>query len=270
MATSKPGFGEISTLQLMRLIGTPDAPVIIDVCLPEDVALDPVRVPTSIAVPHHDLSCIPALAAGRDCVVLCQKGKKLSHGAAAHLRAMGLRTEVLAGGMHAWRDDGLPAIPIANLPDQPVWVTRHRPKIDRIACPWLITRFVDPRARFLYVPPKEVAAVAENFDAIAFDTVDAPFTHQKDACTFDALLDHFDLRIPPLDRLAGIVRAADLGVPEHSPEAAGLLAMSVGLSRQYKDDQAQLSAALPLYDALYRWARDGQSETHDWANEVQP
>lgn len=266
---SKPGFGEIAAQQLMRLIGLPDAPMIIDVCVPEDVALDPVRIPTSISANHRDLSHIPDLASGRDCVVVCQKGKKLSHGAAAQLRAMGLRVEVLSGGMQGWRAATMPATPITALPQTPLWVTRHRPKIDRLACPWLIRRFVDPTAKFLYVPPQEVMAVAEKFDALAFDIPDAPFTHHGPHCTFDALIKHYDLTIPALDRLAQIVRSADTGKADTVPEAAGLLAVSVGLSRQYKDDQAQLCAAMPVYDALYRWARDGQAETHDWADEVQ-
>jgi hypothetical protein len=142
-------------------------------------------------------------------------------------------------------------------------VTRHRPKIARSACPWLIRRFVDPDARVLFVPPAEVALVAEKFDAIPFDVPDVAFTHTEGRCTFDAVLDHFNLRTPALDRLSRVIRAADTD-DASVPEAAGLLAMSVGLSRLFNDDQAQLEAALPLYDALYRWARDGQDETHDW------
>ncbi len=268
MATPKPGFDEISPAQLMRLIGLPDAPVVIDVCLPEDVALDPVRIPTAVSATHGDLEALLNLSADRHCVVVCQKGKKLSHGAAALLRAHGRTVDVLAGGMTAWRAAGLPAIPIDRLPNRPLWVTRHRPKIDRLACPWLIRRFVDPSAKVLYVPPAEVDAVSEKFGAIAFDTPTAAFTHRDEKCTFDAIIDHFDLHTPALDCLAKVIRAADTGAARMVPEAAGLLAFSVGLSRQFKDDQTLLEAALPFYDALYRWARDGQGETHDWAEEV--
>ena len=123
-----------------------------------------------------------------------------------------------------------------------------------------------PKADILFVPPADVALVAEKFEATAFDCDSAPFAHKGAACTFDALLDHFALHSPALDRLAQVVRAADTG--RHDvPQAAGLLALSVGLSRQYKDDHAQLAAALPLYDALYRWARDGADETHASAPE---
>ena len=270
MALPKAGFGEISPLQLMRLIGLPDAPLILDTCLPEDVALDPVRIPTAVPVAHTDLDDVVAAAAGRRCVVVCQKGKKLSHGVAAHLRANGIAAEVLCGGMVAWRAADLPAIPLDRLPKGSRWVTRHRPKIDRLACPWLIRRFIDPAADILYVPPSEVSAVAQKFEAIAFDTPEADFTHQGTRCTFDALLDHFDLRTSALDRVSDVVRAADTGTPDMVPEAAGLLAISVGLSRQFKDDQSQLAAALPLYDALYRWSRDGHTESHDWTEESQP
>ena len=260
----KPGFTEISPKQLMRLIGTPDCPVILDVCIPDDVAENPYRIPTSVSVRHNDLDdLIPSLA-NQHVIVVCQKGKKLSHGTAAILRARGIKAEVLAGGMLAWLATDSPRVPIASLPTSQTWVTRHRPKIDRIACPWLIKRFIDPAAAILFVPPSEVALVAEKFDATAFDVPDTHFSHSDRRCTFDTMLDHFHLDTAPLRKMADIIRAADTDDTAQVPEAAGLLALSVGFSRMYSDDQAQLTAALPLYDALYRWARDGQAETHDW------
>ena len=175
---------------------------------------------------------------------------------------------MLAGGNMSWRDAGLPRVPIAALPPRSngatAWVTRHRPKIDRIACPWLIRRFVDPSARFLFVPPSEVAAVAERFDATPFDTQDTFWSHRGPACTFDVMVDEFGLSHPALDRLATVVRAADTNCHDLAPEAAGLLAISVGLSRAWRDDLAQLEAGMIVYDALYRWARDGADEGHDW------
>ena len=134
-----------------------------------------------------------------------------------------------------------------------------------MACPWLIRRFVDPEARFLFVEPSAVLAVAEKFDAISFDCDGARFAHGEQSCTFDALLEYFDLNLPGLSAMADVVRAADGTPGAQSPQAAGVLAMSLGLSRMYHDDLEQLNAALPLYDALFRWARDGQGETHDWA-----
>lgn len=259
-----PAPNHITPQQLARLIGTPNCPVLLDVRIDEDVAADPHMIPTARRLPHRQVEAeIPALA-GRPVVVICHGGLKLSQGVAAILRAGGVRAEVLEGGMLAWRGlAGAMVVPLASLPPRPsLWVTRHRPKIDRIACPWLIRRFVDPEARFLFVAPGEVAAVAEKFGAIPFDVEGAAFGHHGALCTFDTLVKAFGLSTPALDTLARVVRAADLGRHDLAPEAAGLLAFSVGLSRSHRDDLEQLAAALPLYDALYRWARDGQGETH--------
>ena len=253
------GFTEITAAQLMRLLGTPAAPVILDVRLPEDAASAPVLVPTARRAAHDDL---PADAlGGRHVVCVCAHGHRVSHGAAAVLRAAGARAEALAGGMTAWRAGGYPAIPAAALPG-PLWVTRHRPKVDRVACPWLIRRFVDPGARILFVPPAEVEGVAGRFGATPFDAGIPPFADAGGRCTFDAMIARFELAHPALDRLADVVRAADSGQSADVPEAAGLLALSVGLSRAHRSDDAQIEAAMPLYDALYRWARDGAGETH--------
>lgn len=253
-----PRYTEITPETLMRLIGTPVAPVLLDVCIDEDFAGDPRQIPTSQRMPH---GTIAEYDGPSPVVVVCQKGKKLSHGAAAVLRAKGIKAEALEGGIVAWRDAGLPLIPARAIPG-PLWVTRHRPKIDRIASPWLIRRFIDPSAQFLFVPPAEVTLVAEKFDATPFDVPDVTFTHHGDNCTFDALLKAFALETEPLQIMANVIRAADTDRHNLAPEAAGLLALSVGLSRQYKDDSAQLEAGMAIYDALYAWARDGRTETH--------
>jgi hypothetical protein len=145
-------------------------------------------------------------------------------------------------------------------------VTRARPKIDRIACPWLIRRFVDPRARFLFVSPTEVRSVAARFEATPFDVdvEDIFWTHRGELCSFDVMVEEFGLDIEPLRRLAAIVRGADTDRHELAPEAAGLLAVSLGLSRMYADDLEQLEAGMLIYDALYRWCRDATGETHNW------
>lgn len=255
-----PGPNSISTSQLSRLIGTPDCPVIIDLRLPEDVAADPRLIPTARRAEFAN----PSVPPGVRLVVVCARGKKLSEGAAALLRSRGHVAEVLEGGHLAWAEAGLPLLPAHLLPATALWVTRHRPKIDRIACPWLIRRFINPAAEFLFVAPAEVVAVAERFAATPFDIEGAPYSHRGDQCSFDALLDDFNLHSPALDRLALIIRGADTDRHALAPQAAGLLALSVGLSRQYRNDLDQLQAALPLYDALYRWARDGFDEAHDW------
>ncbi|HTM71599.1 MAG TPA: chromate resistance protein ChrB domain-containing protein, partial [Pseudolabrys sp.] len=163
----------------------------------------------------------------------------------------------------------LPRVPIAAMPPRntngrTVWVTRERPKIDRIACPWLIRRFVDPDAVFLFVQPSEVVAVGERFDATPFDIEDVFWSHRGELCTFDVMIEEFGLRTPALLRLATIVRAADTARLDLAPEAPGLLAASLGLSRMYADDLAQLEAGMGLYDAFYRWCRDATEETHNW------
>lgn len=263
-----PSPNEITTAQLARLIGTPTCPAIIDVCLPEDFQADPRLIPGARRHAHTDLPALAQSLAGRPAIIACQKGRKLSQGVASALQASGIRAEYLAGGLHAWRDAGLPMVPVAAVPfdagGRTCWITRTRPKIDRIACPWLIRRFVDPEARFLFVAAPEVAAAAQMFDATPFDVEGADFSHEGPHCTFDAMIERFALTTPALQALALVVRGADTDRHDLHPAAAGLLAISVGLSRQYRNDQQQLEAGLPIYDALYRWARDGQDEGHDW------
>jgi hypothetical protein len=135
------------------------------------------------------------------------------------------------------------------------WVTRERPKIDRIACPWLIRRFIDPRAEFHYVPSAEVRAVAEADQAIPYDVPDVQFSHRGDLCSFDAFLADFSINDPALAELALIVRGADTGKPELTPQSPGLLAVSLGLSINYPDDHAMLEHGMVVYDALYSWIR---------------
>ena len=248
-----PQPNQISTAQLARLIGLPDAPAIIDVRLPEDRALDSRLIPGSFLLDHTACDPAPARLQGKRVVVVCAKGRKLSEGVA-----------VLEGGSLAWAAADLPMVPLVALPASNLWVTRQRPKVDRIACPWLIRRFVDRSARFLYVAPAEVAAVAERFGATPFDIEGVFFTHRDERCSFDTMLEVFGLSTPALERLATVVRAADTDRHDLAPQAAGLLAISVGLSRQFRDDLEQLEAGMGVYDALYRWARDGFEEGHDW------
>ena len=264
-----PAPNEISVPQLNRLIGTPDCPVIVDISIDPDFAEDPFLIPGSFRHPHTDISGLKARLGSRPCIIACQKGIKLSQGLVAWLRGDGIPAEYLQGGMYGWRDapDTL-RIPAEAVPDpvagSTLWVTRHRPKIDRIACPWLIRRFVDPEARFLFVSPAEVQGVADRYGATPFDVEDVQFSHRGDQCTFDTMLEIFKLHSPALDRMATIVRGADTNRHDLAPESAGLLALSVGLSRLYRDDQLQLAAGITVYDAFYRWARDGFEEGHDW------
>ena len=259
----------ITVPQLIRLIGTPSSPTIVDVSTDEDFQVDPFMIPGSFRHPHTDVEGLCQRIGDRPCVIACQKGQKLSQGLVAWLQNDGFRAEFLEGGMYAWREHPeAMRIPSANIPaavgGSTLWVTRHRPKIDRIACPWLIRRFVDPKARFLFVAPAEVSEVAERYAATPFDVEDTFWSHRGEKCTFDTMLDEFQLRSTALDHLSKVVRGADTNRHDLAPEAAGLLAISVGLSRQYRDDHEQLTAGVQLYDALYRWARDGYEEGHDW------
>ncbi len=265
-----PSPTEITVPQLARLIGTPDAPVIVDVCIDEDFAANPSIVPGAIRHPYPDIAALAPQLQGVRVVVVCHKGLKLSQGSAAILRSHGVSAEHLGGGIVAWREAGMPEVPAAKIParnaaGQSVWVTRHRPKIDRIACPWLIRRFVDPHAQFLFVSPTQVLNVAEKFNATPFDVEDVFWSHRGEKCTFDTMVEEFGLSgIEPLKTLATMVRGADTNRHDLAPECAGLMAASLGLSRMYRDDLAQLDAGMGLYDAFYRWARDAQDEGHDW------
>ena len=178
-------------------------------------------------------------------MVVCQKGLKLSEGVAAWLRHSGVPADSLDGGALGWAEAGLPMVPGAKLPlrdarGRTVWVTRSRPKIDRIACPWLIRRFVDPNAVFLFVSPSEVTGVAERFGATPFDIEGEGifWSHRGELCTFDVMVEEFGLGPSLSQRLAAIVRGADTARPDLAPEAPGLLAASLGLSRMYADDLA--------------------------------
>ena len=259
----------ISIDKLARLIGTPHCPALVDVRTDADFAANPRLVPSSMRRPHADPSEWAPDYAGRSAVVICQRGAKLSQGVAAWLRHTGVPADALEDGFDGWRKANLPTVPTAKMPaldkqQRTVWVTRARPKVDRIACPWLIRRFVDPRAVFLFVAPAEVEAVAERFAATPFDVEGVFWSHRGETCTFDVMVEEFGLGTDALLRLAAIVRGADTGRFEVAPQAAGLLAASLGLSRMHTDDLAQLEAGLTLYDAFYRWCRDATEETHTW------
>src|SRR5688572_8054535 len=150
------------------------------------------------------------------------------------------------------------------------WVTRERPKIDRLACPWLIRRFIDRDAEILYVPAAQVMRAARQYDAVPFDVPDVELGHDGPRCSFDAFLRKYQLDDAALSALADIVRAADTDTLERSPQAPGLLAISLGLGANIADDQELLAASLPVYDALYTWCRELRDERHGWYPEQLP
>lgn len=144
------------------------------------------------------------------------------------------------------------------------WVTRERPKIDRIACPWLIARFIDKTSEFLFVPTEQVIAVARETGAVPYDIPGVEMSHEGEFCSFDIFLRKYHLTDPALHQLAVIVRGADTSRLDLAPQAPGLLALSLGLSRVFSDDHEMLQHGMVMYDALYAWCRDCQKETHGW------
>ena len=144
------------------------------------------------------------------------------------------------------------------------WITRERPKIDRIACPWLIARFIDQTPEFLFVPTAEVLKVAEETGAIPYDIPGVEMSHEGEFCSFDTFLKKYHLTEPALHQLAVIVRGADTSRLDLAPQAPGLLALSLGLSRVFSDDHEMLRHGMVMYDALYAWCRDCQKEIHGW------
>jgi hypothetical protein len=196
-----------------------------------------------------------ALPSGAHVVVYCVHGHEVSQSVA---KALGAR--YLEGGIEHWDDERM-AKP-AGAPTR--WVTRERPKVDRIACPWLIRRFIDPAAEFLYVPAAEVTRIAKERSAIPYDVPEVEFSHVGGRCSFDAFLYRYRLADPALQELALIVRGADTNHPELAPQSAGLVALSLGLSALFADDREMLEHGMVVYDALHAWCRSDKNEVHTW------
>jgi len=203
------------------------------------------------------------LPAAARVVVYCVHGREVSQGARNALAGAGIEASFLEGGIEHWRETGGE---FARKPRGATtrWVTRERPKIDRIACPWLVRRFVDPEAEFLYVPTPDVRRVAQEREAIPYDIPDVEFSHEGDRCSFDAFLRYYRLYNPALEELALIVRGADTNRLGLAPQAAGLAAISLGLSLNFQNDHDMLERGMVMYDALYAWCKRGKDEVHTW------
>jgi rhodanese-related sulfurtransferase len=261
----------ITPESLWRKIGTCPGPLIIDVRKPEAVAASNSLLPGAIRRDPHDVASWTFEPGTGTIVVACVHGHQRSQMAVAQLRARGLDARILEGGTDAWHAAGLPLVDCGAMqrlaPNPPsLWVTRRRPKIDRIACPWLIRRFIDPQARFLFVDPQQVTDVARETGAIPFDIEGVELSHEGERCSFDTILRLFGLENEPsLARLALIVRGADTARPDLAPEAAGLHAVSLGLSELAgDDDHGLLQSGFAIYDALFAWLRFASSERHNW------
>lgn len=261
----------VAAEELMRLLGTDRSPIIRDVRPRPAYDADPVVLPTAR---WRDPAALDVwgrqLSRADPVVIACARGGADSQQAAAVLRQRGWTARVLAGGIERWQEAGLPTIIKAALPGRDEtspsrWVTRVRPKIDRIACPWLISRFIDREAEFLFAEPAHVVAVAKALGGIAYDIDGVEISHDGPLCSFDTLLRRFGLRDPALDALALIVRGADTASLDLAPQAAGLLAISLGISALAgEDDGCALAKGFPVYDALLAWQRHAPGETHNW------
>lgn len=255
----------ISPEALIQARKGPDAPVLIDVR--REAAFRSAKDMAGGAL-RRDPAAVDSwaveLPAAASIAVYCVHGHEVSQNVAKALCARGYKATFVKDGI----EEGLRAAGHA-LMAKPAdaatrWITRERPKVDRIACPWLIKRFIDPAAEFLYVPAAEVKARAAAASAIAYDVADGAFTHDGPDCSFDAFIKTYRLSDPALLQLADIVRGADTGHPEITPQSAGLVALSLGLSRLIADDHEQLQQGMVMYDALYLWCREGQDERHTW------
>ncbi|MBV9347484.1 MAG: chromate resistance protein [Pseudolabrys sp.] len=261
-----------SPQELWRRIGTAEAPRIIAAHRrPVFDALSGVIPGATWRDTHRAAEWTSDLDKSRPVVVVCAHGEQMSQIAVAHLRGEGFAAQALEGGQAAWVTAGLPLVDKKALarfaPNAPsVWVTRRRPKIDRVACPWLIRRFIDPQARILFVDPARVPETAKEIGAVPFDIDGVELSHEGPRCSFDTMLKVFGLESEPsLARLALIVRGADTGRPDLAPEAAGLLAVSLGLSALAgDDDHGLLRRGFMVYDALFAWLRHAADERHNW------
>jgi rhodanese-related sulfurtransferase len=268
-ASSPSSRPSISPAEFASLLASPNAPLVLDVRRDERFTEATRIAPRAQRCAPQDIAHLAHSEAPRDVIVYCVHGLEIGKAAAAELAANGWNASFLEGGIEGLAEAGLPTV--KKRPDLGItgerpsrWITRARPKIDRIACPWLIRRFIDPLAQFFYVPTEEVFTRAKQLDAVPYDIPGAPIEHDGEKCSFDTLLAAVDLHDASLDMLARIVRGADTDRPDLAPQCRGLLAVSLGMSALHADDHAMLDAMMPVYDAMYAWCRQAQGETHNW------
>jgi rhodanese-related sulfurtransferase len=245
----------VSSTDLYGRLGTAAAPVLLDVRRKEAFDKDGGQI---IGAFHREPEQVESwarnLPQGRAVIAYCVHGHEVSQGVAGKLQQAGIKASYLNGGIAGWREANLPTRKKLG-PAENRWVTREHPKIDRIACPWLVSRFISPLAEFIYVPSNDVVKVAKDVGGTPYDIDDAEFGHVGDQCSFDAIIRIFEIKDAALDRLATIVRGADTSRPNLTPQCEGLLAVSYGLSANYPDDHEMLEHGLIVYDALYTWCR---------------
>lgn len=248
-------LASVSPGDLFARLGTASAPMLVDVRRQETFSAGDKLIIGACRRPPEDVGrWLNELPVGRAVVAYCGHGRETSQGVTATLNAAGIEAAYLEGGVTAWNAKSLPTRRKLDAGEKD-WVTREHPKIDRIACPWLVSRFINPNAKFIYVPPDQVTAVAKQTGAIPYDITGAEFGHVGDRCSFDAIVRIFDIKEPALDYLATIVRGADTSRRDLAPQCDGLHAISLGLSANFPDDHEMLQHGLIIYDALYTWCR---------------
>lgn len=272
MDTTKPSDFSTSPAALAAQLQSDAAPLVIDVRKNEPFLSSEYTLPGALRRdPLQVADWVNDLPKSQSVLVYCVYGHEVGLNTMTALRQHGRNATYLLGGIEDWKIASLPLNKKAT-GQNTRWVTRARPKIDRIACPWLIRRFIDAQAEFLYVPTEHVRQTAKEQNAMAYDVnatiTETQFTHVGELCSFDAFIQHYRLgQDASIARLASVVRAADTDTLERSPEAAGLLAISLGMSHTQQDDHAMLEAMMPVYDALYAWCVDkvaGRVEQHNW------
>ena len=249
------GPSPISPIDLYARLGAASAPVLIDVRREDSFSTDDRLIIGAFHRPPEGVErWRKELPPGRSVVAYCTHGHEVSQGVAAALARAGVQAAYLEGGISSWKEQRLPTRKKdGGRSDK--WVTREHPKIDRIACPWLISRFINPTAEFVYVPANDVLAVAKETGGTPYDIKGVQFGHVGDRCSFDAIVQVYDIHDAALDHLATIVRGADTSRPDLAPQCQGLLAISYGLSSNFPDDHEMLKHGMVIYDALYTWCR---------------
>ena len=255
----------ITPVELKAQMAASLPPLIVDVRRQPAFAEDSRVIPGAIRrTPETIDDWAGTLEPWRRVVVYCVHGHEVGRDAASALVARGLDARFLEGGIAGWRESGQPALPF-RAPTR--WVTRERPKIDRIACPWLIRRYIDPSAEFFYVPTAEVSRFGAANTAEPYDIPGVRYSHAGPECSFDAFIRLHRLADPVLAELATIVRGADTGVPALSPQSPGLVAVSLGLSQMFDDDATMLKWGMLVYDSLFAWLSKARAERHGWEPE---
>ena len=258
----------ISPSDLYPRLGTAASPIVLDVRPNDEFDADDRQIVGAVRCDLDDkVQWLSNLPANKTVIAYCTHGREASQAVAAVFRKAGVSAAYLDGGMAGWRNRGLPTRRKSGTPPGR-WVTREHPKIDRIACPWLVLRFINPDAEFIYVPAGDVLKVSGARGAIPYDIKDVEFGHVGDRCSFDAIMNYFSIEDPALYQLATIVRGADTSRPDLAPQCQGLLAISHGLSANFPADHEMLRHGLVMYDALYAWCRMQQGTMPDQSSKA--